>query len=424
MTQQNMPETKKESPEDGFNLFVLDVEKKVKERGTAFINEMAASMWEHMKPDERRVYEEQAQIKKQNLCHVGFKKKCRPRRRYRAPSEQGWKGANRQIRMDRDIEETVDALKRQNLLKTHPFHLVHVNYYCKLASGRYLGCEIALAEFSFVDGVRKTYHTFINPGKIPLGYAFTALKHSGETHHFLPPDYYGSESDHLEIFKNIRLFLMGEDGDETKLPPLYTRPRDIDAVASVLQQMREGADPYMNTGRDSFRVYSVCKLFHELRNGILGVPRSVNLHPNFFDEEELVNDSLDYAKEISCYDHEEIEAMRNCSLSYVHRWSFRIMEECCGVLEIEIIPGKHCDFDTYLIKRAYLRSRTQSPVPLSVLNKCLEILMRAQEMKLVRSGRSPYFQDWLRRQKRPQHPLRRPREPLESILKRQEGRVV
>jgi hypothetical protein len=116
--------------------------------------------------------------------------------------------------MGRDIQETVDALKRQNLLKTHLFHLVHVNYYCKHASGRYLGCEIALAEFSFVDGVRKTYHTFINPDKIPHGYAFTALKHTAETNHLpLPPDCYGSESYHLEIFKNIRLFLMGEEGD-------------------------------------------------------------------------------------------------------------------------------------------------------------------------------------------------------------------
>jgi hypothetical protein len=29
-------------------------------RRTVFISEMAASMWEHMKPDERWVYEEQA----------------------------------------------------------------------------------------------------------------------------------------------------------------------------------------------------------------------------------------------------------------------------------------------------------------------------------------------------------------------------
>jgi hypothetical protein len=58
------------------------------------------------------------------------------------------------------------------------------------------------------------------------------MEHGTETHVILlPPDGFGSESDNLEIFK-IRLFLMGGDGDETKLPPLYTQPGDIDAVES------------------------------------------------------------------------------------------------------------------------------------------------------------------------------------------------
>jgi hypothetical protein len=66
--------------------------------------------------------------------------------------------------MTQETEESVRALEHQNSLKSHLFHLVHVNYYCKHRSG----CEAVLAEFSFVDGVRKTYHAFINPGQILL----------------------------------------------------------------------------------------------------------------------------------------------------------------------------------------------------------------------------------------------------------------
>jgi hypothetical protein len=29
----------------------------------------------------------------------------------------------------------------------------------------YTPCELALSEFNFVDGVRKVYHTLINPGE-------------------------------------------------------------------------------------------------------------------------------------------------------------------------------------------------------------------------------------------------------------------
>jgi hypothetical protein len=46
--------------------------------------EMAVSMWERMKPDERWVYEEQARAKKQHLRQVDFKKTFQPRRRHRA----------------------------------------------------------------------------------------------------------------------------------------------------------------------------------------------------------------------------------------------------------------------------------------------------------------------------------------------------
>ena len=60
-------------------------------------------------------------------------------------------------------------------------------------------------------------HTFINPGENPLGYSYPATKHATETHLFpLPTDGFGSVSEHREILSIIRVFLFGEDGDETK----------------------------------------------------------------------------------------------------------------------------------------------------------------------------------------------------------------
>jgi hypothetical protein len=47
MTGDNMPQTKKESPEDGFHFFLMDTQKKMQERGAAFISERAAFMWEN-----------------------------------------------------------------------------------------------------------------------------------------------------------------------------------------------------------------------------------------------------------------------------------------------------------------------------------------------------------------------------------------
>jgi protein maelstrom len=204
-----------------------------------------------------------------------------------------------------------------------------------------------------VDGVRKTYHAFINPGEIPVGYAYLATKRATKTHLIpLPPDGFGSVSDQLEILNNIRIFLMGEDRDETNLPPLYTRPGDINATESVLRQLIESAGPHMNSWRYRFRVYSANNLFHELRNATLGIPSEVILQPNFLAEDELINDPLEFTEGISCDFHEEADAMRHCSLSYVQRWSFLIMKECCRFLQMDTIPGKHSTLITHLVNEA------------------------------------------------------------------------
>jgi hypothetical protein len=47
---------------------------------------------------------------------------------------------------------------------------------------------------------------------------------------------------------------------------------------------------------------------------------------------------------------------RVLSLELEQRCSFLIMEQTCGPLAVEIVPEKHCDFSTYLAKRARAQS--------------------------------------------------------------------
>jgi hypothetical protein len=44
--------------------------------------------------------------------------------------------------------------------------------------------------------------------------------------------------------------------------------------------------------------------------------------------------------------------VREISLAHAQRCSFLIMEQSCGARSVEFIPVKHCDFSTYLAKRA------------------------------------------------------------------------
>jgi hypothetical protein len=53
---------------------------------------------------------------------------------------------------------------------------------------------------------------------------------------------------------------------------------------------------------------------------------------------------------------------RELSLEHAQRSSFVIMEQCCGSLAVEMIPGKHCDFSNYLAKSARAHSGTCAEV--------------------------------------------------------------
>jgi hypothetical protein len=47
---------------------------------------------------------------------------------------------------------------------------------------------------------------------------------------------------------------------------------------------------------------------------------------------------------------------RMLSLAHEQKCSSMTMEQCCGPLSVAIFPGKHCDFSTYLAKRARAQS--------------------------------------------------------------------
>jgi hypothetical protein len=47
---------------------------------------------------------------------------------------------------------------------------------------------------------------------------------------------------------------------------------------------------------------------------------------------------------------------RDLSLEPAQRSGFLIMEQGCGPLAVEKVPGRHCDFSTYLAKRARAQS--------------------------------------------------------------------
>lgn len=342
-----MPQPKKKIP-DAFDFFVREFKEKQKERGVVFLRgeeeliEKAALMWNDMESRQKFVFEEKAR-KKEKLRKADCKEKIAAQGKHCAQVPRKEKlPVQWQVRVAQEIVRPVLLLDSRASLTTYPFHIAHVNYFCELRNGTYTACEMAIAEFTFADGVRKTYHTLINPGAVPVGFTFEAEQHSTETHNIpLPPTDFGGETNYQKIVRNIKQLLMGENGNESKLPPLYARPSDIDVVNSVLWEFQKCVASKVQP-KDVFHVKSLPELFYDLWTASLSIAGASRFPAFGCAERELDNDVHEFTNGISCSFHEETDAWRHCSLSCVRRWSFLILKHCCQALDIGMIPGKHC----------------------------------------------------------------------------------
>lgn len=52
-------------------------------------------------------------------------------------------------------------------------------------------------------------------------------------------------------------------------------------------------------------------------------------------------DSYDATPNISCDFHENEDATRYCSLSYVRRWFYLFADHICEKIGVSLVPGKH-----------------------------------------------------------------------------------
>ncbi|XP_069677770.1 protein maelstrom homolog [Periplaneta americana] len=357
---------KKKQPKNAFYFFMVHYKRQQEDKGVRFrggmkeVAEKAAPLWKDLPTTQRWIYEEEARREKERDKIDLENKFTTQGKSYAELERERNEVIGQQMKMVQEIEGTVRKLDYNTVLPTYTFYLIHVNYYCRQENGNYTPCEIALAEFNFADGVRRTYHTLINPGSIPLGYKFEADKHSAESHQIpVPPEEFGGETNYIKILEHVKLFLTEATGDGSFLPPLYTQPNCEDAVKNVLWRLQESVADFRSE-TEMFRVYPLPKLFFELRNACVSKPGGVGFPAFSLAERELERDVFNFTRGISCDFHEETDALPYCSLSCVRRWAFLILDHCCKDLGIDLVPGSHCPKQADTSRYQKLSSRPSS----------------------------------------------------------------
>ncbi len=204
-----------------------------------------------------------------------------------------------------DDEKRLCEMRREiaDVPRTNTFHLIHANSLCKTSDGDVLPCEVAVVEFSVVDGVSRVFHAFVAPKQIPLGYAYE-IRLKAERSHGLEPD---SETSPLkcEAAKDYKLIaetlfdiLGGAD-------VIYATKENAEDASGVVANILNWA----KRSEKKIRVFHVEELLRHLTTSATNLIR---------DEAFLYGYS-----EFACNYHEDIDKVAHCSMYLAQEAAFK-----------------------------------------------------------------------------------------------------
>ncbi|XP_063828800.1 protein maelstrom homolog isoform X1 [Ostrinia nubilalis] len=331
---------------NAFYFYMIDFREQQKKIGIQYgnireVSEAAGPSWREAPPNVRAKFEEMARQEKlkrnvpdQKFTSTGipFSEIERQERELREAEEA-----------EREYINNIVKLKSFNSEIIHEyFYVMDVNYYCKFNSDYLIG-ECTALRFNVKNGIKDQFHTMINPGPIPVGYAYDVKLGAQELGLDMPDAITYKTLPYIDTLAIIVDYLKhGLPTSSKTVPPIYTMPERVQPVLNFILQM------CAKTGEDDgmFRVYKLDTLFYTLLNGIKnrgdeGFPReSLALA-------QLKKDPFRYTPGLGCRHHEDIDKAAECTTSRVKRWAYTIMDSCCPVVGVDMLPSKHVpgDFD-------------------------------------------------------------------------------
>ncbi|XP_039293727.1 protein maelstrom 2 [Nilaparvata lugens] len=330
---------------NAFSCFMRDFQSEQRAAGRNYTLEQCSKLcdqlWKALPETEKAYYQSRANAEKNRLKAEKYNSLGEPLERVL----QRQLGEDLKIReMNGEIEYAVHGMEDPEILLTKVFHLIHINYFCKDDRGQFYPAEMAMAEFTIRDGLIRVVHSLINSGKLPVGYFATAREHCADTHR-TPLDLKHNnkplESQNpTDFLKSIMKILQPENGTSMgEMPPLYTMPDEVNVLLNE-SCVLNALDIFclsQNLSENTFKVYSLPKLFYELRNKAQkdtcpSVSTALSI---------LETDTYKYTNGIACDFHEEEDVAQYCSKSIVQRWVYTICDHICKDFKVAITPGFH-----------------------------------------------------------------------------------
>lgn len=327
----------KKAPKNAFFYYMQDFKQEQQEKGINYgsladVAKAADPEWRNATPQVRAQYEARAKQEKQRR-HIPIQKLTStgvPISEIEAQQKELQDAAEYEIQ---DIKNMIKTKTVNRSILKEDFYVIDVNYYCK-AGNNFLIAESTVLRFNLTKGYIDCYPEMVNPGHIPIGYAFDVKQGCIDFGLKMPDE--STKSDYMQILANIIDYLKQKDPSEKTLPPLYTMPDKVLPVQDFIQQMCQmtGEDEYL------FRVYKLDTLFFHLINGIKSA-KDEGFPKESLALVQLKKDPFKYNPGLGCEHHETTDKAIECTTSRTKRWAFTILDSCCPVVGIAIVPGQH-----------------------------------------------------------------------------------
>ncbi|PIK56219.1 hypothetical protein BSL78_06857 [Apostichopus japonicus] len=226
-----MAPKKKKNVTNGFTMYMLEMQREISEQEGRRVPipqlvEVANPQWKALSADQKAHYNNEAKRHKKGPKNGPLEGQG---------NKQGARSTDHRMDTTRnyisDRVSVADQLRerRENekklLTQNWPdgkgvcdrkFYFIAFQTLCKLPNDMgYLPCEVACAEYTLRNGIKRVYHRFLRPDPIPIGYRYTCKSNSENT----PPIPIEGHEDATGIIRSLRELVAFINPDNHRVTP-------------------------------------------------------------------------------------------------------------------------------------------------------------------------------------------------------------
>ncbi|XP_063699028.1 protein maelstrom homolog isoform X2 [Culicoides brevitarsis] len=324
----------KKQPKNAYFFFMLEFKRHQEAMGRRFPGGMrevataASEPWRSVSAREKQRFENMAKAHKEQDKKHGERYTSQGKSLSEVAREEEERKLREENKKKTIVKLIDDAVQDERLVDT-PWYIMSFNYFTKeISHVKYYPAEVGITRFSIRKGITKKYHCLVNPGKLPLGHAFTAKDHGEKTHKLpVPPNALG-ESEFDTILVQILEFFTEERSSRDAAFPVFVNDPEMEMCESILRDFCEKSELEF----DLVKVLPLTFFFQKLVAAVFKVYCDEESKFSFaIAQSHLERDAYDYHRGNGCQLHEVDDVNPHCALSRPTRWAYYIIDQTIGI---------------------------------------------------------------------------------------------